>query len=409
MRVLIVSGEDLAGGGHRAAFRLHQALRGIGVESFMAVRRKHSSDPHVHRMTASELGWPPVGRGYMDHLPEFLRARRDEPISLGLQSARLDKLVDRFAPDVVNFHWVNGGIASIRSAGRLRTPVVWTLHDMWAFTGGCHYSGDCQQYREACASCPKIRPLLGAPRLSAWVYRRKQCHWGSRKIHAITPSHWMRQLALESSLLATAEVTHIPNCVDTRVFNPAAREATRRTLGVGPDRYAILFCGAQQRRKGADTIPEIVHYLRNCGDGQAREFLFLGGLPPGFGGGRDVTLLPPTTDEATVAGYYAAADLYVLPSLEDNLPNTVSEALNCGCPVAAFPTGGIPEMIRNGVNGAISKAPTSSSLLEAMEACIRTPLAPRRQIAEEAGLIYSPATIATAHHALYRVVAQAHS
>jgi glycosyltransferase involved in cell wall biosynthesis len=402
MRVLIVSGEDLAGGGHRAALRLHQALRGIGVESFMAVRKKHSSDPYVHRMTASELGWPPIGRGYMDQLPELLRLHQDQPVSLGLQSARLDRLVERFAPDVVNFHWVNGGIASIRSSGRLQIPMVWTLHDMWAFTGGCHYAGDCQQYRQACASCPKIRPFMGAPHLSAWVHRRKQRHWSSRKIIAITPSRWMQQLALNSSLFASAAVTHIRNCVDPQVFSPAGRETNRQLLGLAPDRFAILFIGAHQKRKGADIIPEIVDALRRSRNGSAYKFLFLGGLPPALKPSQDVTLLPPSHAEAVVAGYCAAADLYVLPSFEDNLPNTISEALSCGCPVAAFPTGGIPEMVQDGKNGAISTDQTVASLIKAIQSCVDKPLGPRQKIAEDARVDYDPASIAAAHELLFR-------
>jgi glycosyltransferase involved in cell wall biosynthesis len=396
MRVLIISGEDLAGGGHRAAFRLHQALRGIGVESFMAVRRKHSSDPYVHQMTSSELGWPPIGRGYLDLLPSFLCRRTDEPISLGLQSANLERLVDRLKPDVVNLHWVNGGIAGIRAIGALQVPVIWTLHDMWTFTGGCHYSGTCTQYRETCARCPKIRSLGGANMITRWVISRKREAWGNKPIHAITPSAWMRELAMASSLFAKANITHIRNCVDPNVFKGDTREETRQELGLAPSTKAVLFSSADQHRKGALIIPEVVKILRNTPSTEWR-FVFMGGLPAGLQIGNDMIVLPRTTDEAHVASYYAAADVYALPSLEDNLPNTVSESLCCGTPVAAFPTGGIIEMLRNGGNGLVTTANDATQLAAAIRQIISSSSFHRQTIANEAHTRYSPENVASLH------------
>lgn len=402
MRVLLLSGEDLAGGGHRAAFRLHQALRGIGVESFMAVRRKHSSDPHVHKMTGAELGWPPIGRGYLDLLPPVLWSRQDEPISLGLQSANLGKLVQRFRPDVVNLHWINGGIASISAVGALQVPVVWTLHDMWTFTGGCHYSGHCTQYREACASCPKIKPFCGANSITSWVLRRKWQAWDNKPLHAITPSAWMRDLALSSTLLAKAKIDHIPNCVDPAVFNSEAREQTRSALGLAPSNKAVLFSSANQPRKGAGVIPEAIARLRTTVPGVEWRFLFMGGEPPGLDKCNDVLALPRTTDEARVASYYAASDIFALPSLEDNLPNTVSESLCCGTPVAAFPTGGIVEMVQPGINGGLAKHATAQGLADVIQQVFTSCLLPRVDITAAAHAMYSPTAIARAHLECFR-------
>jgi glycosyltransferase involved in cell wall biosynthesis len=401
MRILIISGEDLAGGGHRAAFRLHQALRGIGVESFMAVRRKHSTDPFVHKMTPSELGWPQVGRGYMDLLPSVLCRRKDEPISLGLQSANLPELTERFKPDIVNLHWINGGIASIRAVGELHVPVVWTLHDMWPFTGGCHYSGDCLEYRQSCQHCPKIKNLLGAPALTRWIHSRKRNHWGKKPLNAITPSAWMRELALSSSLFGKANVAHIRNCLDPRIFNGQAREQMRAKLGLLPANKAVLFSSAHQPRKGAFIIPDVIRYLRNQAPRANWRFFFMGGLPPTLETGPDVTQLPQTTDESRVASYYAASDLYILPSIEDNLPNTVSESLSCGTPVAAFPVGGIVEMIRHGQNGALSAERTATSIAEAIGHFVDSNREDRDEIARDAGRTYDPATIADMHRSFF--------
>jgi glycosyltransferase involved in cell wall biosynthesis len=407
MRVLIISGEDLAGGGHRAAFRLHQALRGIGVESFMAVRRKHSSDSYVHKMTAAELGWPPIGRGYLDLLPSVLCRRKDDPISLGLQSVHLGKLIDRFKPDIVNLHWINSGIASIRAVGALKVPVIWTLHDMWTFTGGCHYSGNCTQYRESCAQCPKIKPLCGLSAITHWVHRRKQKSWGNNSIHAITPSAWMRGLALSSSLFANANINHIRNCVDSAVFNDQQRQQTRAELGLPFSSKAILFSSANQPRKGAFLIPDVIKHLRTSTLEKNCRFLFMGGIPPSLELDQDITLLPRTTDERRVAGYYAASDVYALPSLEDNLPNTISESLSCGTPVAAFPTGGIVEMVSNGVNGYLSNEKKASSLANAIHQASLFNMPARNAIATAAYKLYAPQKIAREHLDFFSLLTKA--
>jgi glycosyltransferase involved in cell wall biosynthesis len=405
MRVLIISGEDLAGGGHRAAFRLHQALRGIGVESFMAVRRKHSKDPFVRKMTPAELGWPPIGRGYMDLLPSVLCRSKNEPISLGLQSANLRKLTESFKPDIVNLHWINGGIASIRAVGELEVPVVWTLHDMWPFTGGCHYAGDCLQYRQSCQHCPKIKPICGAPTVTRWVNDRKRSHWSNKPLNAITPSAWMRQLALSSRLFREADVTHIRNCLDPRIFNGQAREQVRAELGLLPTSKAILFSSANQPRKGAFFIPDIIRHLRAAAPDPDWQFLFMGSLPPNMESSRNVRQLTFTTNENRLAGYYAASDVYALPSLEDNLPNTVSESLSCGTPVAAFPTGGIPEMVASGCSGYLSTERSAQSLALAILNCTQANLAPRDIISKKAQKTYSMHSIAEQHHTFYRRVA----
>jgi len=406
MRVLIISGEDLAGGGHRAAFRLHQALRGIGVESFMAVRRKHSSDPFVHKMTRSELGWPPVGRGYLDRVPPVLCRRKDEPISLGLQSSNIPELLRRFKPDVVNLHWINAGIASIRAVGRLQVPVVWTLHDMWPFTGGCHYSGDCLQYRESCQRCPKIKDVPGAPTLTNWVFNRKRNCWGNRTLHAIAPSLWMRELALSSTLFDQARVTHIRNCVEPSIFNKTYRDKTRAELALAPASKAVLFSAANQPRKGAFIIPNIIEHLRSSAPDRNWRFLFMGGLPPNLELKQDVVILPETKDEVRVAGYYAASDVYALPSIEDNLPNTISESLCCGTPVSAFPTGGIVEMVQDGINGILSSENAAAAMAEAIVRSADLGESKRYVISQTAHNLYDPQTIALEYVSVFRDILQ---
>ena len=403
LRVLLVAVKDLAGGAHRSAFRLHQALRADGVESIMAVREKASSDPNVHQVSAAEMGWPKKGRGFLDRLPVSCLVNRDEPISLGLQSMHLDRVIDRLEPDVVHLHWVNGGMVGIAAAGVATRPVVWTLHDMWAFTGGCHYAGDCTEFRASCSSCPKVKPWPVARAVPHWVHARKSRLWGGRRLNAIAPSQWMATAAQKSSLFANADVRKIRYCFDPAVFRPDGREAARRRLGLPPETRCVLFVNASQPRKGAAMIGQIMEEMSQMPAWKDSEFLFAGGLPSGVQGDEPrVRLLPATHDEAVMAGYFAAADLFVMPSLEDNLPNVIIESLACGTPVAAFAVGGIPEMITERENGCLSAACTVAGMAQAIARLDPETLRSRTQIAADARDAYSQAEVSRQHVTFYR-------
>ena len=215
----------------------------------------------------------------------------------------------------------------------------------------------------------------------------------------------MRELALSSRLFSEADVTHIRNCVDPQIFDGQARHKMRAELGLLPTDIAVLFSAANQPRKGALIIADVLKHLCNGIQRKNWRFLFMGGLPPNLEARQDVVILPRTTDEARVASYYAASDIYALPSLEDNLPNTVSESLCCGTPVAAFPTGGIVEMVRDGMNGTLSRDQKAASFQEAIQRATTALNWSREAIAQDANNIYSPTLIANVHKVLFQRVA----
>lgn len=402
MRILMLAVRDLAGGAHRSAFRLHRALRKAGVDVTLAVMAKSSSDPFVHELQADERGWLRRGRGFLDRVPAACLVRNDEPISLGLQSVRLDRLVNRFRPDALHLHWVNGGMVSVEAIARCPVPAVWTLHDMWTFTGGCHYSGDCNGFVESCEVCPKIRDLPVVRRATKWVHDRKRRGWSKNPLHAIAPSRWMAGMAQRSSLFRNAEIATIGYCIDPAVYNPTARAESRRRLGLATDERAILFVNADQPRKGALIIGEVLARLRSSDGWKTARFMFAGGMPPGVAmSDAQVMPLPATHDESAMAAYYAAADALVLPSYEDNLPNVIIEALACGTPVVAFPSGGISEMVTPGRNGLLTNASDSTSLVAALEALPVQTFLTRESISSEAHARYNERDVAEAHMVFY--------
>jgi len=403
LRVLLVAVKDLAGGAHRSAFRLHQALRAAGVESVMGVREKASNDPNVYQLSPAEFGWPKRGRGSLDRLPACCLADRADPISLGLQSIHLNRVIDRHDPDVVHLHWVNGGMVGVASAAAATRPVVWTLHDMWAFTGGCHYAGNCTEYQRTCRTCPKVKPWPVVKHAPHWVHSRKSRLWGDRRLNAIAPSQWMAAAARDSSLFAGANLRRIGYCFDPAVFKPDLRSAARRRLGIVSESPCVLFVNASQPRKGAGMIRQIMEAMTQMPAWRDAVYLFAGGLPNGVTGDEPrVRLLPSTHEEAVMAQYFAAADLFVMPSLEDNLPNVIIESLACGTPVAAFGVGGIPEMITQGQNGCLTTDCTAAGMASAVRGLDRASLLPRDEIAARARAIYSQAEISRLHIEFYQ-------
>jgi glycosyltransferase involved in cell wall biosynthesis len=267
---------------------------------------------------------------------------------------------------IVNLHWIVEGFVAVKDLAALEhRPVVWTLHDMWPFTGGCHYAQQCQKFTQLCGACPQ----LGSARqrdLSRWVFKRKRRIYRSLSLHVVCPSRWLAQQVGQSALLGSFPVRVIPNGLDTSVFKPIDKAVAREALNLPQGKRLLLF-GAhdvKEERKGFSYLKEALSHLK------ARPMDREGLLLLLFGAGReDSTSLPfeahhvgMLSDEVSLALLYSAADVYITPSLQDNLPNTVMEALACGTPVVAFASGGIPEMFAHQEEGYLAQSGDSQDL-----------------------------------------------
>ncbi len=205
-----------------------------------------------------------------------------------------------------------------------------------------------------------------------------------------------------SSLFSDAAIETIGYCVDSVVFNPSARSAVRQQFGLGAEERCVLFVNADQPRKGASIIGEAMRRLRSSGITDNVRFLFAGGLPEGVRQDDEgVMLLPATHEESVMAGYYAASDLFALPSYEDNLPNAIIESLACGTPVVAFPAGGIPEMVMHGENGVLTNEFGSKPLADALEQSVKTGFLQRSLISQKAHITYAQSAAAESHLRFY--------
>lgn len=363
MRVIAVNSSDTFGGAARAAFRLHQGLLDLGVEARFLVQRKFSDDPTVLGPEGALARGMGLARNILDRLPLALYpGRQSAPFSPGLFPSPTVGRLNSLAPDLVHLHWIGEGMASIGSLARIQAPVVWTLHDSWAFTGGCHVPRECDSFRERCGRCPQLGSSAGWD-LSRLHWLMKEQSVRRLKPVVVAPSRWLAGRAAESSLLAERRIEVIPNGIETRAFAPVEASAARRLLGLEEGKKVLLFSavdGARHHHKGFHLL---VRALESCarqveGFAQTHQLLVVGSSAPA-----DPTELPIAVhyagalqDDLSISLAYNAADLYVAPALLENFSTTVLEALSCGTPCVAFAAGGMADLIEHRENGYLAKA-----------------------------------------------------
>lgn len=369
MKVLLLNQSDSSGGAARAAYRLHQGLQRHGVTTQMLVQHKLKDDPTV---IAPKGRWQESVahlRFAIDALPLKAYPQRDRtPFSIQWLPSRLAAHVRAIAPDVVNLHWLSEAFVPVQALRSLNRPLVMTLHDMWAFTGGCHYTQGCDRFLSACGRCPQLKSDREAD-LSRWTWQRKAKYWKDLDLTIVALSHWMAAMARASPLLQPYPIRLIPNGLDLQVYRPVERQLARRLLNLPPDQKLVLFGALQATsdpRKGFHLLQAALHHLQEMGWRSHLSLGVMGALPPphpvnlGF----ETHYLGTLTDDLMLVLAYAAADVFVLPSTQENLANTVMEALACGTPSVAFHIGGMPDLIDHQINGYLA-APFSTQDLAA--------------------------------------------
>lgn len=377
MRVLIVNTSENVGGAAVAAGRLVDALNNNGVKAKMMVRDKTTDS-----LTVASAG------GRLRRKWAFLWERwcvfchlgfsRKNLFAIDIANAGIDitKTREFKEADIVHLHWVNQGMLSLRTLGKILDsgkPVVWTLHDMWPATAICHYPRGCRSYAtQGCANC-QLLPGHGSGRdLSHRVWRKKERIWSSHNIVFVACSRWLASAVKGSRLLTGKQVVSIPNAIDMREFRPGDKAEARMRLSLPLDKKLVLFVSQRitDERKGMDYLLEAYDRLvKACP--QAKDdtaVVILGGKSEEFAGRLPVPVYPlgfvSTTEK--IIDVYNSADLFVLPSLEDNLPNTIMEAMACGVPCVGFNVGGIPEMIDHRKNGYVAAYKSAEDLAEGM-------------------------------------------
>lgn len=348
--ILILATQDTrGGGGFKASERLHRAYQKNNIYSKMCVATKYTdlytvNGPETKVQKAANLLKPVLVQQMMRLQLSSNRLSK----SPALLPSGLTRKLNLCEADVLHLHWICNEFLSVEDIGRLKKPIVWTLHDMWPFSGAEHYGDDGENARWRVGYRSDNRPFdhQGID-IDRWVWNRKRRAW-KRPIHIIAPSQWLANCAKESSLMQNWPISVIPYLLDIERFRPWDKMMARQLLGLPQHTFLVLFGavgGGRDPRKGWDllktALAKVATQIENVagvvfGQSEPSDSPQLG-LP--------IYWMGHLHDEVTLALLYSAADVTVIPSRQDNLPQCGMEAQTCGCPVVAFNTCGLPSVV----------------------------------------------------------------
>ena len=345
MKILIVNTTERTGGAAIAARRLAHALRGEGMEVEMLTRRAR---------------WPFYWERARIFLANALSKQGLWQVDIANCGEDITHTRAFQEAEVVHLHWVNQGFLSLKGIENILKSgkrIVWTLHDQWPYTGICHYAEDCTQFCNHCHHCPQLnRP--GAHDLSYKVFEAKRRIYAQSGITFVGCSQWIADEARKSGLTQGQRITNIPNAIDHTVFRPMAKTEARKQFALPLDKKIVLFICQKvtDERKGMRYLEEAMKELPDVHV-----------VRVGKGGDFEIH------DEASMAAMYSSADVFVSPSLQDNLPNTIVEAMSCGTPCVGFRVGGIPEMIHHQQDGYVARYCDTADLAKGIRYVLNHP------------------------------------
>lgn len=346
MKVVFVNAYYDRGGAARAALRLADALRSLGVEvEYVSV--------YPSKMSFFEKLIFFV-RVLFDRMPGLLVAKKRVMFSSGgLSNSRLVSYINRSDADIVHFHWVNAGALSIEDMSRITKPVFWSLHDMWPITGGCHYSFQCNKFVGRCGACPQ----LASKDLKDISFRvashKSNLFQKAKNITLLGVSEWVSSVARESFVARNTPISTLPNAIDTSVFFPESQQDARLKLGLDQTVKIVLFgaiAATTDERKGFAELCAALGSLPDDLDFQLVVFGAdrLSGLPETK---RPIHFMGHISDDSLLRSIYVCADVMVVPSKQETFGLTAAEAMACGTPVVCFATTGLLDIVDHKVNG----------------------------------------------------------
>ena len=363
MRVLLINTSERIGGAAISCGRLMEALRKNGIKVKMLVRDKQTDEIAVVPLPHSwKLLWVFLWERLRIWMTNGFHRQNLFKVDIANAGNDVTQFPEFQQADIVHLHWINQGMLSLKGIRKILEsgkPVVWTMHDMWPCTGICHHARDCEGYWHDCGNCPYLlKPSKHD--LSYSVYQQKKKTLAGHRINYVACSQWMEQQARKSSLLQGQNIVSIPNPINTSIFRPSNKQEARERCILPQDMKLILFGSVKitDKRKGvlyfidsckllAERHPELKEQIGVVVLGNRSEFL-ADQLP--------FKVFPQEflMDDHKIADIYNSVDLYATPSLEENLPNTIMEAMACGVPCVGFNVGGIPEMIDHLHNGYVA-------------------------------------------------------
>lgn len=366
LKIVHLATTDVGGGAAIASYRLHQGLVRLGVDSRMIVAQKLTDDSRVLGPQTLMQKLMPRLQHHIDQIPRrFLHSTNQSLISPAWIGSNAVERALALKPDVVNLHWAANGFLRPEALVKLgSTPLVWTLHDMWAFCGGEHYTAGDKRYSQGYTAHNRPEGETGFD-LNRWVWKRKmRVIPRLKKFSVVTDSYWLGDCAKESQLFREHRVIPINYGLDTDVFKPVPKDVARHILNIPQDKKIVLFGAinaAGDLRKGIDLLANALrYYAQELSDKQSNnniECLVFGASAPQkpLDFGFPTRYCGSLTDNIALAVLYSAADVMIVPSREEAFGQTALEAVSCGTPAVAFRVGGLPDTIKHHHNGYLAE------------------------------------------------------
>ena len=383
LKILSVNTSDVSGGAARAAFRIHKAVNKLNVNSQLFVKNKLSKEDSV----ISLLEFVPKNffnsaflylqyklKNKIQHY-QWAKYQNKENVFLSdLRSVRLYGALKKLDYDILHLHWINLRFFNIKKLRKINKPIVWTLHDSWAFTGVCHFFYNCDNYKDSCGKCPFLNSD-NPNDISHSIWLKKEKAYQSLNLHIVTPSKWLESCVKNSSLLKKFDVSVIPNCLDTDIYKPLSKPEACDYWKLDPTKKKILF-GAmnaiKDKNKGFDYLLAAISFLEKYTACNSLELVIFGSDKPM----QEIKTLIPIhylgclLDEMEIVTAYNASDVMVVPSLSEVFGQTASESMACGIPVVAFNCSGIKEVVDHKITGYLADPYSAENLAEGIIWCL---------------------------------------
>jgi glycosyltransferase involved in cell wall biosynthesis len=353
MKILIVNTSDIQGGAARAAYRLHKSLLSKGVDSQMLVQNKSGDDWTVMGPDSKVQKGMGEIRPTLDGIPiKFYKNKTKTLFSPSwLPFGGIVNKINKINPDIVHLHWVCGGMMTIEDIAKIKAPIVWSLHDMWAFTDGYHYDETYDICKNGCQSESNFF-------LSNRVFKRKQKTYTKKDDMTIVGlSNWLNECSKNSELLKDKKHINLPNPIDTNIFKPFDKKKARELWGLSHDKKLILFGAMDAASNPRKGFKELSGALRKLEKNNNIELIVFGSNKPekSLNFGFKIHYLGVLSDDVSLVSLYSAADVMIVPSVQENLSNAIMESLSCSTPVVGFDVGGNSDMIDHKSNGYLAK------------------------------------------------------
>ena len=367
LKVLAVSTSDIYGGAARAAFRIHQGVRLLNIDSRMLVKNKYSTNNDVYDLDdfVNKNSFFKILTYIQNKLKNKIQhynwkkyPDRENVFLSDLRSISLNGALQKIEFDLLHLHWINLRFLNLNELRRINKPIIWTLHDSWAFTGVCHYTYDCDNYLQECGNCPFLHSDKKTD-LSRKIWMQKKKIYKHLNLHIVTPSQWLADCVAKSSLLKGFPVTVIPNCLDVEIYSPGDKHIACINLGLDSSKKIILFGAVNptdDKNKGFKKLLEVIQYLENCNKENITIAVFGKEKPIENTFSKiPIHYLGYLNTDVSIVQAYRAADVMVVPSLSEVFGQTASEAMACGTPVVAFNCTGIKEVVEHKKTGYLAE------------------------------------------------------